>query len=312
MIDFGGPWGACSLYSLDPRHGLELEIICKLWVWNWEAPRRMIVDSAAPPPTRWIPRRQWHLFMRSFTRYWGQLATSDVYGNVDVDVAMGRMSDGCLVKRLPAWPPAILASAPATSVVLFVNERKMSTAPLKETICRCHAPDGRTRHKSSSPAECCQVDRMGWCSLQSTHLVAAQRHLAAAPGAAANVAVVANVANAVGELGLKAYVTGGIQLDASLLLLLGALSDLHFQRDHLVLLAPVGGSRVLYFKKIYIKLIEYSLPHDLVLLLLLLLLAHEDILDLHPLVGRQVRQVGHLVHGSGIWSWSRFVDVCGC
>lgn len=121
-------------------------------------------------------------------------------------------------------------------------------------------------------------------------------------GAAANVAVVANVANAVGELGLKAYVTGGIQLDASLLLLLGALSDLHFQRDHLVLLAPVGGSRVLYFKKIYIKLIEYSLPHDLVLLLLLLLLAHEDILDLHPLVGRQVRQVGHLVHGSGIWS----------
>jgi len=73
-----------------------------------------------------------------------------------------------------------------------------------------------------------------------THLVAAERHLTAAPGAAANVAVVANVAHSVGELGLKAYVTGGIQLHAGLLLLLGALSDLHFQRDHLVLFPPVG------------------------------------------------------------------------
>lgn len=41
-------------------------------------------------------------------------------------------------------------------------------------------------------------------------------------------------------------------------------------------------------------------PHDLVLLLLLLLLSHKDILDLHPLVGREVRQVRHFVHGSGV------------
>jgi len=78
-----------------------------------------------------------------------------------------------------------------------------------------------------------------------THLVAAERHLTAAPGAAANVAVVANVAHSVGELGLKAYVTGGIQLHAGLLLLLGALSDLHFQRDHLVLFPPADGKSAL-------------------------------------------------------------------
>lgn len=41
-------------------------------------------------------------------------------------------------------------------------------------------------------------------------------------------------------------------------------------------------------------------PHDLILLLLLLLLSHKDILDLHPLVGREVRQVGHFVHGFGV------------
>jgi len=50
-------------------------------------------------------------------------------------------------------------------------------------------------------------------------------------------------------------------------------------------------------------------PHDLVLLLLLLLLPHEDILDLHPLVGREVRQVGHFVHGSGLWMSFRGIVV---
>lgn len=76
------------------------------------------------------------------------------------------------------------------------------------------------------------------------YLVAAQRHFATAACAAAYVAVMANVANAIGELGLKANVTGGIQLDAGLLLLLGALSDLHLQCDNFVLLATakrVGG-----------------------------------------------------------------------
>lgn len=80
------------------------------------------------------------------------------------------------------------------------------------------------------------------------YLVAAQRHFATAASAAAYVAVMANVANAIGELGLKANVTGGIQLDAGLLLLLGALSDLHLQCDNFVLLATAkreggGGSQ---------------------------------------------------------------------
>lgn len=79
------------------------------------------------------------------------------------------------------------------------------------------------------------------------YLVAAQRHFATAASAAAYVAVMANVANAIGELGLKANVTGGIQLDAGLLLLLGALSDLHLQCDNFVLLATAkreGGGGV--------------------------------------------------------------------
>lgn len=75
------------------------------------------------------------------------------------------------------------------------------------------------------------------------YLVAAQRHFATAASAAAYVAVMANVANAIGELGLKANVTGGIQLDAGLLLLLGALSDLHLQCDNFVLLATARRER---------------------------------------------------------------------
>lgn len=75
------------------------------------------------------------------------------------------------------------------------------------------------------------------------YLVAAQRHFATAASAAAYVAVMANVANAIGELGLKANVTGGIQLDAGLLLLLGALPDLHLQCDNFVLLATAKRER---------------------------------------------------------------------
>lgn len=117
----------------------------------------------------------------------------------------------------------------------------------------------------------------------------------------------ANVANAIGELGLKANVTGGIQLDASLLLLLGALSDLHLQCDNFVLLAPArerereraGG---VVRKCCMCVASSCHSPHYLVLFLLLLLLPHEHILDLHALVRRQVRQVGHLIHGYSEWA----------
>lgn len=130
------------------------------------------------------------------------------------------------------------------------------------------------------------------------YLVAAQRHFATAASAAAYVAVMANVANAIGELGLKANVTGGIQLDAGLLLLLGALSDLHLQCDNFVLLATAkreGGGRESKCAAFVAR--SCHSPHYLVLFLLLLLLPHEHILDLHALVRRQVRQVGHLIHG---------------
>lgn len=99
---------------------------------------------------------------------------------------------------------------------------------------------------------CQAVRRLPGCQLRCTHtrinthevpplayLVAAQRHFATAAGTAAYVAVVANVANAIGKLGLKAYVTGGIQFDAGLLLLLGALPDLHLQCDNFVLFSAV-------------------------------------------------------------------------
>ena len=66
-------------------------------------------------------------------------------------------------------------------------------------------------------------------------LAGAQCHLAAALGAAADAAVVARVADAVGELGLKADLAGGVQLNAGLALLLAALSDPVLQQAHLVL-----------------------------------------------------------------------------
>lgn len=88
--------------------------------------------------------------------------------------------------------------------------------------------------------------------MDRTHLIATESYFAAASGAAPNVAVVANVANTVGEFGLKADVTSGIQLHAGLLLLLGALSDLHFQRHHLILLASAKRICKINYKKIYI------------------------------------------------------------
>lgn len=134
--------------------------------------------------------------------------------------------------------------------MLFVNGRKISPTPFtkKEHLSAALrvSTSGQTQMAGHWAKEWFQKelsDAGGHGIGYNSHLVAAKRHLAAAPGAAAYVAVVADVAHSIGELGLKAYVTGGIQLDAGLLLLLGSLSDLHFQRNHLVLFAPAGGSR---------------------------------------------------------------------
>lgn len=51
--------------------------------------------------------------------------------------------------------------------------------------------------------------------------------------------VLAHVAHPVGELGLEAEVTGGVQFGARLLVLLVALPDGLLQHLHLVLLPPV-------------------------------------------------------------------------
>lgn len=67
----------------------------------------------------------------------------------------------------------------------------------------------------------------------------AQGHLAAAAGAAPDVAVVADVADAVRELGLQADLARGHKLLATHLAQLGAaLPDGVFEELHLVLLAP--------------------------------------------------------------------------
>lgn len=67
------------------------------------------------------------------------------------------------------------------------------------------------------------------------HFVAAQRHLAAASGTTPNVAVVANVSDAIGKFCLEANVARGIQIGAHLTLLL---PDCVFEDSDLVLFAP--------------------------------------------------------------------------
>lgn len=52
------------------------------------------------------------------------------------------------------------------------------------------------------------------------YLIGSEGDFSAAPGATSDGAVVAQVADAVSELGLEAYVTRGIELDARLLVLL--------------------------------------------------------------------------------------------
>lgn len=66
----------------------------------------------------------------------------------------------------------------------------------------------------------------------------AQRHLAPAARAAADAAVVADVPDAVGELGLEADLAGGLQLGAQLALLGAPLADGRLQQLHFVLLLP--------------------------------------------------------------------------
>ncbi len=68
--------------------------------------------------------------------------------------------------------------------------------------------------------------------------VGPERDLSPALCAAAHVAVVAHVAEAVGELGLEADLARAVHLHAGLLLQVGALPNLRLQPKHLLLLLP--------------------------------------------------------------------------
>lgn len=57
-------------------------------------------------------------------------------------------------------------------------------------------------------------------------------------------AIVAHVADTVGELGLQADVTRGVQLDTSSFLLLRPLPDRVLQDGHLVLFAPERNASI--------------------------------------------------------------------
>ena len=80
------------------------------------------------------------------------------------------------------------------------------------------------------------------------HLVGPECHLPAASGAAPDVAVVADVADAVGKLGLEADLAGGVQFDSGLPLHFRFLPDLLLQIEHFLLLHPemiISGLKVL-------------------------------------------------------------------
>ena len=70
-----------------------------------------------------------------------------------------------------------------------------------------------------------------------------ERDFSATFRAASDVAVVAGVSDAVGELGPQAYLTRRVELDAGLLLQHGLLSYLAFEFEHFILLLPEIRSR---------------------------------------------------------------------
>ncbi len=70
------------------------------------------------------------------------------------------------------------------------------------------------------------------------YLARSQRHLSSAPRTALDVAVVAGVADAVGELGLEADLAGRVEAVAGLLLHLSLGSNLGLQLHHLFLFPP--------------------------------------------------------------------------
>ncbi len=71
-----------------------------------------------------------------------------------------------------------------------------------------------------------------------SHLAGSESHLAAAPRATPDVAVVADVADAVGELGLEANLASRLHLHSGFPLKFRFLLDLHLQLNHLLLLDP--------------------------------------------------------------------------
>lgn len=75
--------------------------------------------------------------------------------------------------------------------------------------------------------------------LLGTYLVVAQRDFASTFGTATNVAIIADVSDAIRKLCFEANMTGRFQLDACLFLLLRLLSYRVDKRCHLVLFPPV-------------------------------------------------------------------------
>jgi len=77
-------------------------------------------------------------------------------------------------------------------------------------------------------------------SLESSYLAGPKSNLPAAACTAPDIAVIADVADAIGELGFQAYVACGVQLNPRLLVYLRAHPYRFFEDLHLVLLPPAG------------------------------------------------------------------------
>lgn len=93
--------------------------------------------------------------------------------------------------------------------------------------------DSRCLWKTVTP----KVKMLNW---RLTYLIVSQRNFAPAFGTTADVAIVADVSDAIRKLCFEANVTSCVQFHARLLLLFRLLPDRVDQGRHLVLLPPVN------------------------------------------------------------------------